>query len=193
MKKLILTALIALLLCPFLLADSVTGLGLSGIYDEPYSRGEFGLYTNYYYTFPIDSSPVSLGFGSRLDFSFSIPLDTLSLGFMSGFALDVELGKQSALYLMFGPQVTMISPDTDPGILGIGGALDVGITYYFNEARTTGGTLGIVNYFSAILPDEDSAYFGYYGGVYLGITIRFPTPFYGTLPPGYSYIDYISV
>ena len=71
MKKLILTALIALLLCPFLLADSITGLGLSGIYDEPYSRGEFGLYTNYYYTFPIDSSPVSLGFGSRLDFSFS--------------------------------------------------------------------------------------------------------------------------
>ena len=191
MKKFLLIILIALVLSLSLYADSFSSFGMSGIYDNPLNYFELGFYTNYYYTFPLDSSPINLGFGSRLDLSFSIPIDTFSFAFLSGFVLDAELSKRADLYFMLGPQVSIITPSESVQLLGIGGGLDVGLTYYFDDERTLGASFGIANYFSAIIPEVGSTRFGYYGGVYIGLSARFASPEYTPLPPGYSYIDYV--
>ena len=194
MKKTILVLLLLMVVLTSAFSASFTGFGISGIYDQTYNYFEFGFYSNFYYTFPIDSSPVSLGFGSRLDVSFSMPLDTFSMGVISGFAMNANLNSRTELYLIIGPQVTAIFPDNTTSMVGVGGGLDLGITYYFNNEKTVGGSFGVVNYFSACLRDDYTpAYFGYYGGAYIGLTVRFESPFYAPLPLGYSYIDYISI
>lgn len=189
MKKVLLIILIAIIASTSVFADSFSGFGISGIYDNPLENFELGFYSNYYYTFPIEGTCVNMGFGSRLDLSFSIPVDTFSFAFLSGFAIDAELSKRTDLYFILGPQVTILMPyDAPDSIIGIGGGLDAGLTCYFNDERSIGGSFGIANYFSAILPDVGDAYFGYYGGIYAGLTVRFGPTVFDTLPPGYSYI-----
>ena len=194
MRKVLLIALIATLISTSIFADSFTGFGISGVYEDPYNYFETGFYTDYYFTFPVEGTPLNVGLGTRLDFTFSIPFDTFSFAFMSGLAFNANLTKRFDLYIIMGPQVTIITPGSGKEeLMGVGGGLTLGMTYYFNDQKSIGTSLGTVNYFSAILPDYGKPYFAYYGGAFIGFTVRFSTPSYASLPSGYSYIDYISI
>ena len=193
MKKiLVLTAV--LLLAASLFATSFSGLGISAIYNEPYNAFELGLYSNYSYTFPVANSPVSLGFGTRLDLSFSLPINTLSLGFITGLSMDVSITDRWDLYLLAGPEAVVSTTfSDDPVLVGFGGGFDIGLTYYFDDQKSSGFSFGSVNYLSATLFNEPGFTFGYYGGIYAGITVRIPSATYTSLPPGFEYIDYIAL
>ena len=107
MRKVLLIALIATLISTSIFADSFTGFGISGVYEDPYNYFETGFYTDYYFTFPVEGTPLNVGLGTRLDFTFSIPFDTFSFAFMSGLAFNANLTKRFDLYIIMGPQPTI--------------------------------------------------------------------------------------
>ena len=190
MKKAIL-----ILILPFialsLFAVTFSSIGMSGLYNQGFNYGELGFYENLSVAYPIEDTPVNIGFGERLDLSFSIPVDTLSIGFITGFTVNANLTSRWDLNLLIGPDIIVSSGDTD-SLIGFGGAFDLSFTYYLNSDRSIGMTIGSINYFNAGAMDSYRGYkFTYYGGGYLGLTVRFSAPPLLPLPLGYDYIDMV--
>ncbi len=190
MRRLLASAVLVLVICTSLFAANVySSFGLSGLYNQAYSDFELGLYSNFIYAMPVYDGPVSIGFGSRADFSFSIPINLLSLAFITGLGIDVEITDAVDFYAIAGPGVYLNIPDYGT-VMACGGAVDLGLIIYLNSSKTSGLTAGSVNYFSSYLKRSGERFFGYYGGIYLGFSVRIKgnSSRFRTLPDGYEYI-----
>ena len=156
--------------------------GMDFFYDTPLDSFDIGVYTNATWTVPVGNSGTGLGMGGRADVTLSLPVVDFATSCMFGIAVDTLVGKNAMFTLIAGPSLASFSAKDD--VLCIGGGIDAGITFFANEVKSVGFTIGVNgNFYATIIPDT-SARFNFYGGGYFGVAMKFDknTPYYPYRP-----------
>ncbi len=156
--------------------------GMDFFYDTPLNSFDIGVYTNATWTVPVGNSGTGLGIGGRADVTLSLPVVDFATSCMFGIAVDTPVGRNAMFTFILGPSIASFSAKDD--VLCLGGGIDAGMTFFANEVKSVGFTIGVNgNFFATIIP-ETPARFNFYGGGYFGVAMKFDknTPYYPYRP-----------
>ena len=170
MKKI--ATLLTVLLLSFSLsaATSMAMLGMSGGYSTSENgTGLLGFNSTAQYVADFSNS-LGIGFGTHADITFGLGHRDLSFffGFITGPGFEFRIGN-GAINLTVGPAIVL-----EESSFGFGVGVDALYTYYFDQERTIGLSIGGSFYPQFIVDDSSrpDASFNFGGLGYVGITWR---------------------
>ena len=190
MKKILTLVVTALfIILPLSAYTDFGSFGLTGGYTSKDNTALMGFNGTYMYASEVNSN-LSIGLGTHADFAFGLNhKDNFSIfvGTVFGLGFDAKFTDSLSLNITAGPLVVAETGIDTPSI-GFGVGLDAAFTYYFDQNRTTGLSVGTTVYPQFfVLDDGRSDNFSIACMGYIGISFRYPSPISMVAIPAISY------
>lgn len=191
MRKILTLVITTLFIILPLSADSDFGLfGISGGYTSKDNTALMGFNGTYQYSADVNNN-ISIGFGTHADFAFGLNHDdnlSIFVGTVFGVGLDAKLTDALSLNVTAGP-VVVAETGISHASVGIGIGVDAALSYYFDNNRTVGFSVGTTIYPQFfVIDDIRTDNFSIAAMGYIGMSFRYPSPVSVFALPAVAYL-----
>ncbi len=174
MRKALLSIVIFAITASLYAASTMASVGLTGGYsDADDGYGFIGFNTTAQYLADV-SNKAGIGLGTHIDLGFGLKQGAaIAFGIVIGPAFEVRITPSQTINLTIGPGV-VLEAGRGYSSFGFGPAIDALYTFYFDNNRTLGVSVGGTFYPELIIDDESrpEASFGFSAQGYVGMTWR---------------------